>query len=344
MKKVVSLLLALLLVLSLAACGEQKTPDNSDPGTENTLNYPTSPITLYCPWAAGGSSDLMCRQISSLLGKYADNAIINVVNREGGNGAVCLGEIAQASGNDDGYTMSFASDATLSINPYINELLYSADDYTIVGAVAAEYIGLFTRADSQYNTLQDIVDHYAASGEVLKHGQSGAYSRNHLTSMVMFQNMGVKEEVVAYGGASEAIAALLGGDIDFILVAPGQALPYLESGDMKGIAMLSEVRAAAFPDIPTVEEQGFGKVSAVANRIVVVPASTDAEIVAYLRDAFAKLVTDPDWTGFLETNGIMECEWTAEDLQKHLPEETLALWDVMESLDLLVPGAEKPAA
>lgn len=52
MKKVVSLLLALLLVLSLAACGEQKTPDNSDPGTENTLNYPTSPITLYCPWAA----------------------------------------------------------------------------------------------------------------------------------------------------------------------------------------------------------------------------------------------------------------------------------------------------
>lgn len=118
MKKVVSLLLALLLVLSLAACGEQKTPDNSDPGTENTLNYPTSPITLYCPWAAGGSSDLMCRQISSLLGKYADNAIVNVVNREGGNGAVCLGEIAQASGNDDGYTMSFASDATLSINPY----------------------------------------------------------------------------------------------------------------------------------------------------------------------------------------------------------------------------------
>ena len=60
----------------------------------------------------------MCRQISSLLGKYADNAIVNVVNREGGNGAVCLGEIAQASGNDDGYTMSFASDATLSINPY----------------------------------------------------------------------------------------------------------------------------------------------------------------------------------------------------------------------------------
>lgn len=83
MKKVVSLLLALLLVLSLAACGEQKTPDNSDPGTENTLNYPASPITLYCPWAAGGSSDLMCRQISSLLGKYADNAIVNVVNREG---------------------------------------------------------------------------------------------------------------------------------------------------------------------------------------------------------------------------------------------------------------------
>lgn len=344
MKKVVSLLLSLILVFALTACGENKTPSGDDASAGTTSGYPSSPITLYCPWAAGGSSDLMCRQISSMLGKYADNAVVNVVNREGGNGAVCLGEIAQASGNDDGYTMSFASDATLSINPYVNELLYSADDYTIVGAVAAEYIGLFTRADSQYNSLQDIVDDYAASGKVLKHGQSGAYSRNHLTSMVMFQNMGVKEEIVAYGGASEAIAALLGGDIDFILVAPGQALPYLESGDMKGIAMLSEVRAAAFPDIATVEEQGFGKVSAVANRIVVVPSSTDAEIVSYLRDAFAKLVEDPDWTSFLETNGIMECEWTAEDLQKHLPEETLALWDVMESLDLLVDGAEKPVA
>lgn len=344
MKKVVSLLLSLLLVFVFTACGENTTPSGDDASAGTTSGYPSAPITLYCPWAAGGSSDLMCRQISSLLGKYADNAIVNVVNREGGNGAVCLGEIAQASGNDDGYTMSFASDATLSINPYVNELLYSADDYTIVGAVAAEYIGLFTRADSQYNSLQDIVDDYAASGKILKHGQSGAYSRNHLTSMVMFQNMGVKEEIVAYGGASEAIAALLGGDIDFILVAPGQALPYIESGDMKGIAMLSEVRAAAFPDIATVEEQGFGKVSAVANRIVVVPSSTDAEIVSYLRDAFAKLAVDSDWTSFLETNGIMECEWTAEDLQNHLAEETLALWDVMESLDLLVAGAEKPVA
>lgn len=359
MKKFLSLLLVTMLMLSLAACGasSSKPAENSTANiTDNaqtadntqtadpTLDYPTSPITLYCPWAPGGSSDLMCRQISSLFSKYSKGATVNVVNREGGNGAVCLGEIAQGSGNDDGYTMSFAADATLSINPYVNELLYSTDDFTIVGAVAAEYVGLFARSDSEFNSLQDIVDYYAASGEVLKHGQSGSYSRNHLTSMVMFQNMGVKEEIVSYGGASEAIAALLGGDIEFVLVAPGQALPYLESGDMKGIAMLSETRASAFPDIATVKEQGFGDVSAVANRIVVVPSSTDPEIVAYLRDVFAQLAADQEWKEFLETNGIMECEWTAEDLQAHLPEETLALWDVMESLDLLVDSAEKPAA
>lgn len=348
MKRIISLAMAAVLAATLAGCGGGGTgADASSGGAQQSgsaLDYPTAPITFYCPWAAGGSSDLMCRQISSMAGGYFDGAVTNVVNREGGNGAVALGEIATSTGKNDGYTWSFASDATIAINPYVNELEYGVEDFTIVGAVAAEYVGLFVRGDSAFNSLQDVIDHYAASGETLLHGQAGAYSRNHLTSIVMFRNMGVKEELVPYSGASEAIAALLGGEVDFVLIAPGQALSYMQSGDMKGIAMLSETRAEAFPDIATVEEQGFGEISAVANRIVIVPSSTDPEIVAYLRDGFAKLVEDEKWIDFLETNGIMKCEWSAADLQDHLAEETLLLWDVMEELDLLVDGAQKPAA
>jgi tripartite-type tricarboxylate transporter receptor subunit TctC len=356
MKRIFSFAIAAAMLLSITACGNGSSADGQGStqgsggqaqgntpaaSSTNVDGYPSSPITFYCPWAAGGSSDLMCRQISSMAGDYFDGAVTNVVNREGGNGAVALGEIASSSGKSDGYTWSFASDATLAINPYVNQLEYSVDDFTIV---AAEYVGLFVRGDSEFNSLQDIVDHYTSTGETLLHGQAGAYSRNHLTSIVMFQNMGVKEELVPYSGASEAIAALLGGEVDFVLIAPGQALSYMESGDMKGIAMLSESRADAFPEIATVAEQGFGEISAVANRIVIVPSDTPDDIVAYLREGFAGLAKDPKWLDFLDTNGIMPCEWSAEDLQDHLAEETLLLWDVMEDLDLLVDGVTKPAA
>ena len=323
MKRLMAMVMATAMVLSLVACGggdkpaasapaaskpAASAPATSAPADDGKLvladgsKYPTEPINLYCPWAAGGSSDLMCRKISEMAKEYL-GVNMNVTNVEGGNGSVALGEIANAT-KGDGYTISLYSAGNFTTMPYTQDVTYTMDDFKFIKGVSSEPLGVIVPGDSEWNCLQDVVDTYKATGEPILHGQSGSNGTNHMWSIIMFENMGVEESIVPYSGASGAIAALMGGEVPMIIVQPGQVLGSIESGDVKVIALYSTDELEAFPGVQTVEQQGFGEVFCETYKGLVVPADTDDAIVEWLEEGFTNMFASAEWEEFLTANAI----------------------------------------
>lgn len=366
MKRYLALILALSMSLALVACGGTNTSSSSSSGTaasssagsETTApsaaepteggpitlsdgtKYPEEPINLYCPWAAGGSSDLMCRKIAEMSKEYL-GVNMNVTNVEGGNGSVALGEVANNT-EGDGYTISLYSAGNFTTMPYTQDVTYSLDSFQFIKGVSSEPLGVIVRGDSEWNCLQDVVDWQKKTGEVVMHGQSGSNGTNHMWSIIMFENMGVKEQIVSYSGASGAIAALLGGEVPMIIVQPGQVLSSIESGDVKCIALFSTDSLDAFPGVQTIEQQGFGEVFCETYKGLVVPADTDPAIVEYLEEGFTKMFASQEWEDFLTSNAIFVQPLSGSGMVDRMKTEITALWPMMERLGILKDGAVQP--
>ena len=367
MKRAFAIILATLMVFSLAACGsaQQSTPQQNTPQqaaepaapaapsapaeapadsmhvtlADGTV-YPSETINLYCPWAAGGSSDLMCRKISEMSKKYL-GVEMNVTNVEGGNGSVALGEVANNT-EADGYTISLYSAGNFTTMPYTQDVAYTMDSFEFLKGVSSEPLGVLVPADSEWNSLQDVVDYYKATGEIVIHGQSGSNGTNHMWSIVMFENMGVEQQIVPYSGASGAIAALLGGEVPMIIVQPGQCLATIESGDIKCIALFSTGELEAFPGVKTIQEQGFGEVFCETYKGLVVPAGTDPAIVEWLEGRFTEMFADPEWEQFLNDNGIFLQPLSGQGMVDRMKNEITTLWPMMVEFNILKPGVEQP--
>lgn len=352
MKRFLAMLLVLTMALSLAACGgnNASTPDtqssdsqSSDDGKVHLSDgsvYPEGPIELICPYAAGGSSDTMCRKIAEMSQEYF-GVNMNVVNIEGGNAAVGLGQLASTT-NNGGYSMSLYAGSNFSVMPYVQDTAYAQEDFSFLHGVSDEPLGVMVRADSEWNCLQDVVDTFKENGKTIMHGQSGTNGGPHMWSLLMFQNMGVEQSIVAYSGASTALAALLGNEVDMVITQPTNAQGMIDGGEVKVIAVFTEERVDQWPDAATVKEQGFGDLFCSSYKGIVLPADTDPAIVEWLDERLTALVSSQEWADFLGQYGIIVNTSSGAEMEERFANETDNLWPVMESLGVLKAGAVKP--
>ena len=357
MKRFWAIILTLCMALSLTACSDtsdslseefSSSQDNSV--SESTSDgkvhladgtvFPEEPLTLVCSYAAGGSSDIMCRKIAEMSSEYFGvNA--NVVNVEGGNAAVALGQAA-SSVNPDGYTLTMYAFSNFSVMPYVQDLAYSEDTLHLLHGVSEEPLGVMVKSDSPWNSLQDVVDYYKETGNTIMHGQSGTNGAPHMNSLLMFDAMGVEQQIVAYSGASTALAALLGNEIDMVITQPTNAHSMIEGGEVKVIAMFTDGRTDMYPDVATVEEQGFGSLYCSSVKGFCLPVDTDPEIVEWFDARFGELATSDEWLEFIATYGISECTSDGAEMLERIHQETLTCWPPMEQMGILKPGATKP--
>lgn len=335
MKKMV-FVFGLIMLISLSTLVAAPAAEKQDA----VLNYPDKPITIICPWAPGGSSDLTVRTIASLSQKYL-GVPMNVVNREGGNGAVALTELARTIA-PDGYTISLCSAGNFTTMPFVQDVGFEIDSFKFVIGTTSEPLAVIVRSDSELKNLKDIVDRYKMDGKKVLHGQSGANGANHMHSIEMFRNMGVPEKVVPYAGASAALAALLGGEVEMILIHPGMVMSHIKSGSVRLIAMVYGERVDTFSDVPTVEEQGYGKVHAETYKSLIVHADTDPAIVSWLTEKFDEMMQDPEYIKFLKNNGLERSYYLGDEVSKVIKAEVSTLWPLMEELKILKKGVVKP--
>ncbi len=284
------------LALGIAAVGVA-----ASASTAAFAKYPERPITIIIPWGAGGGTDATGRMIGTVLQKEL-GVPVNVVNRTGGQGVV--GHSAIATAKPDGYTLGVIT-VEIGMMHWVGLTELSGKDYTPLGLYNADPAGLQVAADAPYTSAKDFIE--AAKKGGLKGSGTSQGGIWHLALAGMLQAAGVDPATVPWvpsTGAAPALKELVAGGVDVVTCSPTEAGPLADAGKVKILAAMSDSRMKAFPDVPTLKEAiGVDWVMG-AWRGFSGPKDLPQEVVDVLVPAFAKLVNDPDFVGFMDKRGF----------------------------------------
>jgi tripartite-type tricarboxylate transporter receptor subunit TctC len=265
--------------------------------------WPTRPITLVVPFAAGGPVDVAARLVAPHLSEILGQQII--VENVGGAGGM-TGSYRVAKSPPDGYTFvvgtsgTHASNQTLFKKPLYN----AATDFAPVGVVFENTKVLLARNSLPANTMQEFVAYLKANHDKMQFGSAGVGSATHLGCVLINAKVGVNITHVPYRGSGPAMQDLIAGRIDYVCEVISTAMPQIESKSVKPIALLSTARVAVLPDLPTALEQGVADVDSDGWNAYFLPAGTPEAIVRKLNAATSKSLDTPALHDRLESLGL----------------------------------------
>ncbi|MDX1814862.1 MAG: tripartite tricarboxylate transporter substrate binding protein [Thermodesulfobacteriota bacterium] len=246
--------------------------------------YPDRPITYIIPFNPGGESDITARLQEPVLEKIL-GVDINVTHKPGGGGAVAWGEF-QRTAKPDGYTLIGVNIPHIIGQPLLRKNAgYETDGFDFVMWFHFTPNALIVRADSPFKTLKDFIEYAKAHPKVITVGGSGTYSANHLETLRLEREAGIKLTYIPHTGTGPLVPAILGGHLSALMNY--SMLPAQQGNKVRVLAVASEERVEALPDAPTFKEQGYDIVGG-AFRGVAAPKGTPKEVIAKLADAFTK--------------------------------------------------------
>src|ERR1700682_5918128 len=224
-------------------------------GAAAAQNFPTHPMVMVIPFAAGGPQDVLGRIIGQSMSEALGQPVI--IENVGGAGGM-TGSVRVAQAAPDGYTMVLGSVGTHAQNQTLfKQPLYdAATDFTPVALIAETPIALITRKDLPPNNFKDFVAYAKANQAKMQYGSAGAGSATHLGCVVLNHVIGVNITHIPYRGTGPAMQDLSGGRIDYLCDIIATAKAQIDGGTVKGLAILTKERAAVLPNLPTALEQG----------------------------------------------------------------------------------------
>jgi tripartite-type tricarboxylate transporter receptor subunit TctC len=267
-----------------------------------THTYPTRPVQIVVPLAAGGAADGITRAVARQLSDIWKQQVV-VENKSGANTQIGATQVAKST--PDGYTLLASAETTFVVNPYLySKLSYDpAKDFVTVSGLGAVNQLLLVHPSVPAKNVQELIALAKAKPGEVTFGTYGIGSAGHL-NMEMFQAMaGVKMRAVHYRGGAPALTDLLGGHIDSLVISVSQAVGPLQAGQVRALAAGSKQRLEKFPDLPTVSESGVPGYESVSYFGLVAPAGTPREIVLKINADVQRIVTEPAFkTEFLLKN------------------------------------------
>ena len=260
-------------------------------GVAQAQDYPSRPVTLVIPFAAGGLQDTIGRVIAQRMSEVLGQQV--VVENVGGAGGM-TGSKRVADAQPDGYTMVQASVGTHAQNQtlYKKPLYNSATDFTPVAFLAQTPIALITRKDLPVNNLQEFVAYAKANTAKMTFGSAGAGAATHLGCVVLNTAMGVDITHVPYRGTGPAMQDLQGGRLDYLCEIIATGKPQIDGGTVKGIAIMTKERSPVLPNLPTAAEQGLA-VEAYTWTALFLPKGAPDAIVKKLNGAAVAAINTP---------------------------------------------------
>jgi tripartite-type tricarboxylate transporter receptor subunit TctC len=265
-------------------------------------NYPTKPMTMIIPFAAGGPQDqigrVMAQRMSELLGQQV------VVENIGGAGGM-TGSRRVADAAPDGYTFVLASVGTHAQGQtlYKRPLYNAATDFTPVALIAETPIALITRKDLPVNNLKEFVTYAKANQAKMQYGSAGAGSATHLGCVVLNYVIGVDITHVPYRGTGPAMQDLVGGRIDYLCEIVNTAKPQIDGGTVKAMAIMTKERSPVLPNLATAAEQGTTGADSYTWSAILLPKNAPAAIVTRLNGAIVQAMKTPAVREALEKTG-----------------------------------------
>jgi tripartite-type tricarboxylate transporter receptor subunit TctC len=254
-------------------------------------DYPSKPIKIVVPLAAGGGIDRMARIVADKLREKWGQTVI-VENRGGAGGNI--GAMYVATASPDGYTLLVSAPGPLVSNKFLSsELPYDSDAFVPVSVISANPIVLITHPKVPANSVKQLIDYAKANPDRLNFASQGSGTAAYLAAQMFSSMAGIKLTHIPYKGSAPALTDLLGGQVDMLFAELGGALPYIRANKVRALALGSEKRNALLPSVPTVSEVLPGYESTVWVGMVA-PPKTPPAIANKLSAAIAEIMKQPD--------------------------------------------------
>ena len=254
--------------------------------------YPTRPVTMIIPFAAGGPTDVLGRMVGQKMGEVLGQQVI--IENVGGAGGMTGGlRVAQAPA--DGYTIELGTVGTHAQNQtlYKRPLYNAAADFTPVALIAEIPTVLIVRKDLPVNNLKEFVEYAKKNQDKMTYGSAGTGSATHLACIVLDAAMGTHITHVPYRGTGPAMGDLQAGRIDYLCDIVTTAKAQIDGGTVKAIALMNNVRSPALPNVPTALEQGVPGVEAYTWNAVFLPKNAPEPIIKKLNEATLAAMHSP---------------------------------------------------
>lgn len=267
--------------------------------------FPDKPVRLIVPFAPGGATDVVGRALGARLSAIWKQQVI-VDNRPGAGGNIGADLVAKAPG--DGYTLLLASPAELTINPFLFASLPfdAAKDFTPVTKVATAPLVLVVNASkTPVRNVQELVQAIKASGTATNYASSGTGGPQHLAGELFKMVSGTAMTHVPYKGGGPATTDLLGGQVDLFFSGVPPALPHINSGRLRALAVTTAKRSALLPNLPTIAESGYPGFNIENWQGIFVPSSTPKDIVDQLARDIATAAADKSFGEQLPAQGAL---------------------------------------
>jgi len=290
-------------------------------------NWPTRPIRLVVPFSAGGANDLMARAAAEGASKVLGQPV--VIDNKPGAGAT-LGADIVAKSAPDGYTFLVSAAGVVSNSMIKKHMPYKDEDLVPVAMIGLAPSVVLVAADAPYKDLKEFI---AASnkGEGFHWATAGTGSTPHFVSGVLQTRYGAKLDIVPYKSGSESITAVLGKQVEATSEASIVALPYLKSGKLKALADTWTSRIAAYPQLSTATEQGFGELRIAHWAGVHAPRGTPEEVLEKMSRAIDAAMKNATIAERLRNVGIEPIGGTRASFIAFVDEERKRLGAVVKA-------------
>ena len=289
------------------------------PSTGNAQSFPTRPITMVVPYAAGGPTDVASRVIAEQMHQALG---VNVVIENRPGASTILGAQYVAAAAPDGYTVLMVTTTTLCTNPHLyKKLAYKVEDFAPVAMAVKVPLGLAVRKSLPVSTIAEFREYVQARAGKMNYGSAGTGANSQLVNVLMNQTLNIQMTEVPYKGTAPALADLAGGHVDALVDAIATLLPMHRDGRIKILGNFDSARSPVAPEVPTFAESGYPGLVAFTWFAVVSPARVPEAAIARLNKAVMAAVESPETKRKFAELGFVPQTSSAKELAAYIQSE-----------------------
>lgn len=297
-------------------------------------DWPTRPVRIIVPFAAGGSGDLLARVAAQYLSTTFKQQFV-VENRPGGGGIVGTKQFLAES--PDGYTLGEGSLSTVSLVPIINaNATYDPDkDFTHIAYIGGSPVVLAANPHTAVKTLSDFVSYAKTPGKSFTFSSSGLGSDGQLWGEMIAQSTKVKPEHIPYKATAQALIDVVAGQVPFCTFTLSSTSPFLHAKSLNGVAVTAPERLAEFPDIPTFKELGKPELVGTTWFSLAGPPGLPRAIAGQINRALQVAVTIPEIQELFRRNGILAQPMNMQEFRAFVAAENVKWKTLIQSAGLV---------
>ena len=283
-------------------------------------DYPSRPVTLIVPYAAGGGNDVMARIVAEKMSRSLGQQIV-IENKGGAGGSIATRQVAKAA--PDGYTLGLGGTGTHAINPtlYPNVGYDPRKDFAPVGLIATSALVVLVNTSVPAKTIGELIALAKHDPGKLNYASAGVGSGIHLGAELFATMAGVKLTHIPYKGSAPALTDLVGGHVAIYFSSLPPAIALIREGKVRALAVTGPQRSALLPDLPTVAEAALPGYESVLHYGIVAPAGTPRPIVEKLNAAMRAALADADVRERIMADGAEPLAGSPEDYAADIDRE-----------------------